>query len=140
MVNRTKVEAVAARVIRVILGSIFVVAGALKLMNPAAFAVVISHFRILTPLYPAYAALYLPWLEISSGLMLIMARALPGASLVLMVLCIVFLLGLGSASLRGLDIECGCFGNGIASSSIPIALFRTVVLGVAAMFVYKRSN
>src|SRR6202030_704958 len=56
-------------------------------------------------------ALYLPWLEIFSGLALVTRRIYRGGLLILTLLTTVFIAASIVAKARGLDISCGCFGH-----------------------------
>ncbi len=60
--------------LRVGLGLLFLWAGAIKAWNPTAFLVDIKHYDLLPHRLAVVLALYLPWLEISSGLALITKR------------------------------------------------------------------
>jgi uncharacterized membrane protein YkgB len=55
-------------------------------------------------------AVTLPWIEVVAGLLLVIGIWRREAAAVTAVLLTVFLLAVGSAMLRGIDIEnCGCF-------------------------------
>ncbi len=97
---------------RVALGGVFVVAGALKLRDPAGFANDIANYQLAPALAPLLAAV-LPSLEVVIGLALLAlgapwrrAAALCAAGLIVM-----FTVAAGSALARGIDVACGCFGS-----------------------------
>ena len=117
---------------RWILGVVFVYAGAMKLADPRLFATDLGHFHLLP--YPLVAAIavYLPWLEICCGSAVLWHRRHRGALLLLTALCAAFSLALASAWLRGLNIECGCFGRALAVS-LPLALLRSLALGALSV-------
>jgi putative oxidoreductase len=114
--------------LRFLAGGIFVVAGVLKVLDPARFAADIDHFRLLRYFAVAPLALYLPWLEIICGLAVFVRAWRRSALLLLLALTIVFIAAITSAWMRGLDIRCGCFG---AASTAPLAfdLVFDLVLG-----------
>ncbi|GFK92495.1 hypothetical protein NNJEOMEG_00320 [Fundidesulfovibrio magnetotacticus] len=96
---------------RLAFGAVFVYAGAEKMADPATFADVIFNYRMLPGQLVYPVALFLPALEVVCGLALwtgCMARAAAG---ILNLLMAAFMLGLGQAMLRGLDVTCGCFGG-----------------------------
>ncbi|HXA81247.1 MAG TPA: MauE/DoxX family redox-associated membrane protein, partial [Opitutaceae bacterium] len=97
-------------ILRLLVGGIFVVAGVLKVFDPARFAADIDHFRLLRYFAVAPLALYLPWLEIICGLAVFVSAWRRSALLLLLALTIVFIAAITSAWMRGLDIRCGCFG------------------------------
>jgi uncharacterized membrane protein YphA (DoxX/SURF4 family) len=101
-----------ATVGRVILGGVFVVAGASKLPDPDAAVRAVRAYRLLPEWLVAPVAFGLPVLEIAVGLALLAGVFVRTAALASAVLLVVFLVGVGSAWARGLQIDCGCFGGG----------------------------
>jgi len=95
---------------RVVIGILFIVAGTLKLLDPAQFLSDIQTFQ-LVPYSVAFAmALMLPWLEVISGIALALKKWRWGAPVLLLGLMIAFTGALIISAGRGLDISCGCFG------------------------------
>ena len=94
-----------------VIGGIFLYAGLSKVVDPASFAESIDNYRILPWKVAVVVALYLPWLEIVCGLCIAMRRLYLGALVVLTGASIIFMLALISAIFRGLNINCGCFGQ-----------------------------
>jgi uncharacterized membrane protein YphA (DoxX/SURF4 family) len=118
-----------ALVARVILGAVFIYAGAAKALDPAAFAAAVDGYRLLP--YPAVAvlAVYLPWLEIACGLGLFWPSTRLGALSLLFALCLVFAAAIASAWIRDLDISCGCFGAGATgAAALRHSLLRAITL------------
>lgn len=113
------------------IGAVFVVAGTLKAWDPQAFQVSVDSFRLLPFALTAAVALYLPWLEIVAGMVVVMGKwgARTGLT-VLTALTTVFMVALGIAWLRGLDPACGCFGPG--AGGIASALLRDAIMLIAA--------
>ena len=64
-------------------------------------------------------AMFLPWLEVVSGLALISSRLRAGALLIITALSAVFLGAIASAWWRGLDLTCGCFGKEVNATNYP---------------------
>lgn len=139
MVEKQKVKMIAQWIGRLLLGGIFAYAAARKIMDPSAFAADIAHFRLLPHPLTLALGLYLPWLELICGAGVIVRRFESGALLLITLMCVLFCLALTSAWFRGLDINCGCFGHATASSPLPWAIARSLVLGLIA-FVLLRSN
>ena len=94
-------------------GAILIVAGALKLRDPGAFATEIANYQLLPMLAP-YLAAALPAAEVLVGAVLLVAPARwrRPAALAAAALFGMFLLAVGAAYARGINIECGCFGTG----------------------------
>lgn len=123
---------------RLLLGGTFAYAATTKLLDPSAFAVDIGHYHLLPYPLALAAAIYLPWLELICAAAVLSRRFEKGALLLLLGLCALFCVALASAWWRGLDITCGCFGNA-ASTTVPMALARSVALGLVAFYLLKRS-
>src|SRR5436190_18109152 len=99
------------RIVDVIVGGVFIYAGAIKVLDPVQFANDIDNYKILPWTIGVGLAFYLPWLEIFSGLALILRRLYLGGLSILTALISVFLVATIAAKVRGLDITCGCFGH-----------------------------
>lgn len=114
-------------------GLVFIWSGWTKAQEPTAFLASIRSFHILPDPFAAWLALALPWLEIFAGLAVLTGWLRRGGLILLNASLAVFAVALISAWLRGLDIECGCFGSGKGGTSIADALLRdAVLLGVGA--------
>ena len=121
-----------ALALRVVLGALLALAGALKLGDPAAFASEIANFRLLPALAP-YLAAVLPTTEIvlAAALVAAPARWRRGAELATVLMFVVFGVAVGSAYFRHIDITCGCFGGG-GDPITALTLARNVSLVIAA--------
>jgi uncharacterized membrane protein YphA (DoxX/SURF4 family) len=97
---------------RLLLGGVLVVAGALKLPDPAAALRAVRAYRLLPEAVAGPVAFGLPVVEIAVGLALLAGVFVRTAALAAAVLMVVFLVAVGSAWARGLQIDCGCFGGG----------------------------
>jgi len=95
---------------RLVLGGLFVYAGAIKALEPLDFAQSIRNYDIVGQALSFFAALVLPWLEILAGVFLIAGVWTRGAALVISGLLVFFIALTVVTMVRGLDIDCGCFG------------------------------
>lgn len=102
--------------LRIALRGVFLYAGTTKASNPQAFADSIATFKMLPPRLINIVALALPLFEMLLGLMLISGWKARAASLAVAGLAIVFGIALGQALIRGLAVDCGCFGSGEPST------------------------
>jgi len=119
------------RIVDVIVGGIFVYAGALKVLDPVQLANDIDNYKILPWTIGVGLAFYLPWLEMFCGLALILRRLYLGGLSILTALVAVFLIATIAARVRGLDITCGCFGHASQNWSFPAHLaLDLAILGV----------
>lgn len=99
------------RILDLIVACTFIYAGVLKALDPLRFAYDIDNYKILPWPVGVGLAFYLPWLEILSGLALVVRRLYLGGLSVLTILVVVFIGATVAAKVRGLDITCGCFGH-----------------------------
>jgi putative oxidoreductase len=119
------------RTMDVIIGGIFIYAGAIKVLDPVQFATDIDNYKILPWTISVGLAFYLPWLEILCGLALIARRLYLGGLSILTALVAVFLVATIAAKVRGLDITCGCFGHASQNWNFPTHLaLDLAILGV----------
>jgi hypothetical protein len=99
------------RVVAIIIGGLFIYAGAVKVVDPVEFARDIDNYKMLPWQMSVWMGLYLPWLEIFCGLALIARVLYRGGVFILTALMGLFIVITIIAKARGLDISCGCFGH-----------------------------
>ena len=122
------------------LAAVFIYAGVDKLRDPLEFADNIAGFAILPMAFINLLALSLPPFEIACGLALLWTPTRRVGALAVSVLSVVFFIALSSALLRGLTLDCGCFGVGAPSRQrMWLELALDVVLFSSALAVYLRS-
>jgi hypothetical protein len=124
------------KLLRVGVGGVFVYAGALKIGNPMAFADSVATFRLLPHALISPFVLTLPIYEVLLGTLLVVNRTARVASLGVLMLSTLFAVALGTALIRGLSIDCGCFGSSRWSSNTWLLLARAIVLGAASCMIY----
>jgi len=126
-----------ATLARLLVGGVFVVAGLLKLPDPAAAVRAVRAYRLLPEGLVAPVAFGQPVVEIAIGLALVLGVFVRTAAIVSAVLLVVFIVGVGSAWARGLQIDCGCFGNGgqvaAGRTTYPWEIARDVGLLIVAL-------
>ncbi len=121
------------RIIRLTIGSLFVYAGFIKLIDPGAFAITISQYGIVPDFLPAPVAVLLPLLEFLAGLGLIFR--IRGSLAVIFSLLIMFIAVLGYGILNDMNIDCGCFtADEIDSRNSLLQAFYRDIIMVGALF------
>jgi putative oxidoreductase len=121
--------------------AVFIYAGIDKIRDPLQFADSIAAFAILPAVLINLLALGLPPFEIACGLLLLGPWTRRVGALAVAVISIIFFTALASALLRGLTLDCGCFGTGAPSRPrMWLELGLDVVLCSGALFVYLRST
>jgi putative oxidoreductase len=126
--------------ISAILAAVFIYAAADKLRDPLQFADSVAAFTILPAVVITPFALGLPPFEILCGVLMLTPFTRRVAALALMLATAMFFIALASALLRGLTLDCGCFGAGAPSRPrMWLEAGLDLVLFGGAMFVYLRS-
>lgn len=124
-----------------IVGAVFIYAGVLKVMDPLEFADSVASFQVLPVALINPVALTLPVLEILLGISIIVGLHRRTSAVLLTLLCGVFAIALGQALLRGLKVDCGCFGAGESSTiKTTWGIGRDLILGGLCCFVFKSSE
>ncbi|QNG37851.1 DoxX family membrane protein [Geodermatophilaceae bacterium NBWT11] len=122
---------------RLLLGGVFVVAGLLKLPDPAAAVRAVRAYRLLPEVLVGPVAFGLPVVEVAVGLALLAGVFVRTAAVASALLLAVFLVGVGSAWARGLQIDCGCFGGGgqvqTGQTAYPAEVARDTALLLVAL-------
>ncbi len=132
MTNRKSISRFIYLVARWILGIVFIYASYDKLFHPKAFADIIYHYQILPDRLINITAIFLPWLELLTGVFLIVNVWMPGTVVWCNFLLIVYIGALSFNLARGLDIDCGCFSTaGGRSINIETILWDVVFLALS---------
>ena len=98
---------------RIILGIIFVGASLGKISDPAGFAEVIKNYQLIPDFMINEFAVFLPFLELITAVMLISGIFLNGASILALLMLVSFSGALIFNISRGLNISCGCFTSAL---------------------------
>jgi putative oxidoreductase len=122
---------------RVVLGCMFLYTGVVHAFDPKGFADAVANYRILPAVLVNPFAAALPFVEMITGMALILGILIPGSSLIIAGLLFVFVLALGIALFKGLDISCGCFTTSKEAQRISwVYLVRDLSLFAMAVFVF----
>ncbi|MBU4566436.1 MAG: DoxX family membrane protein [Desulfarculus sp.] len=121
---------------RCALGLVFIYAGTVKLMDPGAFAMVISRYGMAPEFLVPVAALGLPALEVLAGAGLLLD--LKGSLSAIFAMLVMFAVVLWFGALNGLDIDCGCFSTSDLAEhdSLRQALYRDLIMLATALYLY----
>lgn len=128
--------------------AMFVLAAVPKLFDPVAFAKAITNYRLVLPVigqdYVYAVAIVMPALELVAAGALLLPRWKKAGALLCGALLLLFIVLIGQAVARGLNIDCGCFGNGAVGSVLAQKVGLSKILentGLLAccVFVYLRA-
>lgn len=92
--------------------AVWFTSGFAKAADPLETVVAVRAYRLLPEGAVRPVAAVLPYLEIALGILLLLGLATRLAAVASAVLLLVFIGGVISAAVRGLTIDCGCFGGG----------------------------
>jgi uncharacterized membrane protein YphA (DoxX/SURF4 family) len=129
---------------RIALGVVFLYAAYAKLHYAGAwhmrdyhflFAFGINSYEMLSFDNALLLARVLPWLEVAIGLLLISGIWLRWVGSITTVLLIVFMYALSRAAIKGLAINCGCFGNQSTTPAKELAIDSLLLLTCLAVTV-----
>ncbi|WP_308259116.1 MauE/DoxX family redox-associated membrane protein [Pseudonocardia sp. H11422] len=102
----------ASTLARLVLGVVWIVAGALKVGDLDASVRAVRAYRLLPEIAAQMIGAGLPLAEITLGVLLLVGLGVRIVAIVSAVLMAAFVVGIASAWIRGLQIDCGCFGSG----------------------------
>jgi protein-disulfide isomerase/uncharacterized membrane protein YphA (DoxX/SURF4 family) len=135
-VNWTSVRAALGTVIRLGLAAVWFFAGLAKVREPAAFVRAVRAYDV-TPEWLSQAIGYgLPVLEICLAVLLVLGLATRPVAIVSAALLTMFIIGIVQASIRGIKLECGCFGGGGQTTNTTYLLDIARDTGLLLMSIY----
>jgi uncharacterized membrane protein YphA (DoxX/SURF4 family) len=123
---------VAVFLLRLILGVLLLVTGALKAGHAPALASAIAGFRLLPGEIVAPMALVLPYFELLLGLYLVIGLFTRIVAWISVVQFVLYAAAIASAAIRGIPANCGCFGpNDQATADWPHVAFDIALALIA---------
>ena len=90
-------------------GILLIIASIDKIRHPYIFAENVENYLVLGEGLSRWVAVWLPYLEVATGALLILGIWLDAAAATNLILMSIFLILVSQAYFRGLDIRCGCF-------------------------------
>ena len=103
------------RVCQLAIGAVFVYAALPKIGDVGSFAQQVHNYRLVPIALENVFAMTLPWIELLAGVALIVGIGVRSGAVLSAGLMVVFIVAIGQAVARGLDIDCGCFGTADAA-------------------------
>ena len=134
--NWTSVRAWIGTVIRLGLAAVWFFAGLAKVREPAAFVRAVRAYDV-TPEWLSQAIGYgLPILEICLAVLLVLGLATRPVAIVSAGLLTTFIIGIVQAAIRGIKVECGCFGGGGSTTQTTYLLDIARDTGLLLLSIY----
>ncbi len=124
--------------IRLIIGALFIYSAITKIIDTDYFVKSLYNYRLLPEASLNFFAVFIPWLELIIGFLLVLGIYVRESALLGTIMMIVFIAAISIAVARGLDIECGCFGtrDGSHVGLLKIIEDLFILLGFAWISVY----
>ncbi len=126
-------------VARLVTGGVWIVAGALKVGDAQGSIEAVRAYELLPAGLVDPVGLALPAVELVVGLALVLGVFTRAAAVVSALLFVAFIVGIASVWIRGIEIDCGCFGGGGAepgaSSAYPWEIARDAALFAASVYI-----
>jgi uncharacterized membrane protein YphA (DoxX/SURF4 family) len=123
---------------RVVLGGVWLWAGLAKLPHPDASVSAVRAYQLLPAGLAETVGHVLPMLEVVLGGCLVVGLLVRFSGALSALLLVAFLIGMISVWSRGIEIDCGCFGDGgpnpNASSQYPWEIARDTGLLALSLF------
>jgi putative oxidoreductase len=124
-------------IVRWILGALFIYASYHKIVNPAQFAKIIYGYYLFPDISINLIAIILPFLELFSGMALILGIFPRAGAIVINAMLLGFIIAISINIVRGHEFDCGCFsfgGYGHTSSAGQL-LFRDTIGFLLGLYV-----
>lgn len=129
-------------VLRLILAGVFIYAGVLKFLDPASFSGSIATFQLIPEAWSNLVALSLPPFEVLIGILILTPFGVRSASFGVILLNLIFLVALFQGLIRGLPVDCGCFGSSGPSTpaTVWLAIGRDLVFVAMAFAIWRKQS
>ena len=126
---------------RLVVGGVIFAAGYLKVGHIAKSQMAVRAYDVLPIGIANFLGTVLPFVEVAIGLLLILGAAIRINALLSAALMVLFILAITQAGLRGLTIDCGCFGGGgqvePGQTKYLQEIARDTVLLLLAIYLYR---
>jgi uncharacterized membrane protein YphA (DoxX/SURF4 family) len=127
---------------RLVVGGVWLYAGALKVPHPDSSVTAVRSYQLLSPDLAETVGRVLPMLEVVLGACLVLGLLVRFSGAVSALLQAAFIFGIISVWSRGIEINCGCFGDGgpdpDATSKYPWEIARDVgLLALSLLLVWR---
>jgi len=123
---------------RIVVGGLFLYAGALKIADPLGFAQDIDNYRLVPRAIAFFVALILPWVEVLAGAALIAGLFTRTSAGLISLMLVFFILLVAVTMARGLDVDCGCFGALSRKAGWGLILEDAAMLFMAVLLAFSR--
>ncbi|MCY3553764.1 MAG: DoxX family membrane protein [Gemmatimonadetes bacterium] len=133
-IGNSRIVLIGLVTLRLVVGGIFIWAGLAKMPEFELFEQVVRSYDFIPEPLAVPAALALPWIEVSTGLCLVIGLWIRYSAMIVVLLMLSFMGAMAWGLYHGADVPCGCFGfyDDFRDVSIVEALVRNTLILVAA--------
>lgn len=127
---------------RFILAGVFILSGIEKVSDVSSFSSILTNYKIFPSWSVNLIAITLPWIELINGILLLYGYKKKEIALIFGIVLIFFIVLIFISILRGLDINCGCFGT-IGSVKIGfIKIYENIILVLLTLHIlfFSKNN
>lgn len=116
-------------VLRLVIGTLFVIASIGKITDPDHFKIIVSEYGMLpNNLVPVFAVI-LPWIELVVGLMFMLNQYSKSTALIIISMLMVFIVAVVINMSRGVSSDCGCFDLlGFSEKTGSVVIIRDLLM------------
>ncbi len=136
---KTNWQTVIYYLLRIGFGILLIFSSLYKIQFPFEFAEAIQNYRIFGEGLSRWIAVWIPYLEILTGLFLILGIWIDAAVFINSSLMLIFLIMVVQAYFRNLDIQCGCYAFDEDSRINMIKIFENLFLLCGSIWLVQLS-
>jgi len=125
---------------RLVVGTTFIVSGAMKFPERAVFLDEVTKYNLLPDILAEIYGTALPWVEVIVGALLIMGLVLRLAAGIGMLTALSLVIANSVVLYRGLNLECGCFGNLAALQTRDAIVIDSILLVLAFLILIRKED
>jgi len=126
--------------LRLIVGGLFIWAAVTKITEPLSFAQDVKNYRLVGQTISFFTAIILPWIELIAALCLITGVFPRSSALLISGLLVFFILLVAITIIRGIDVDCGCFGTFSRKADFKLILEDSLWLAMSLILLFSPAN
>ncbi|MDI6849820.1 MAG: MauE/DoxX family redox-associated membrane protein [Candidatus Saccharicenans sp.] len=126
--------------LRLVVGGVFIWAAVTKIADPLSFAQDVRNYRLVGQSLSFLTAIILPWVELVAGIFLVIGIFPRSSALLISGLLVFFIILVAVTMLRGIDVECGCFGTFSRKADLGLILEDLLWLVMSLVLLFSPEN
>jgi uncharacterized membrane protein YphA (DoxX/SURF4 family) len=126
--------------LRLIVGGVFIWAASTKIADSLSFAQDVRNYRLVGQTISFFTAIILPWIELVAGVCLVIGIFPRSSALLISGLLAFFILLVATTIIRGIDVDCGCFGTFSRKADLWLILEDSIWLSMSLILLFSPAN